>query len=63
MKKSDHVDQRQDDAEQNQTADFRVGQQQQRDHEDADHGEAQVAPQLEPDDFVGFPSGVDLKFA
>ena len=42
-------------------ADLEVGEQDERDEEDADHGEGEVPPQLEHDDLVGLPRGVNLE--
>ena len=42
-------------------ADLEVGEKDERDDEDADHGEGQVAPQLEHDHLVRLPRRVDLK--
>ena len=42
-------------------ADLEVRQEDQRDDEDADHGEGEVPPQFEHDDLVGLPRGVNLE--
>ena len=42
-------------------ADLEVGEEDERDDEDADHGHGEVPPELEHDDLVGLPRRVNLE--
>ena len=55
----DDVDEGHDDADESHDGEKEVGQHDEADDEDADHGEGQVAAELPPDDLVGLPRGVD----
>ena len=49
-----------DDAQQDHEADLEVGEEDEGDDEDADHGQTEVTPKLETDDLVSLPRRVDL---
>ena len=60
VKKADDVGEGEDDGGEDYAADSEVGQQDKGDQEDTEDGQAEVAPQLVPDDLVRLPGGVHL---
>ena len=60
VEEANNVDKGEDDGEEDHEADGQVGQQDEGDDEDASHGEADVSPELKPNDLVRLPGCVDL---
>ena len=61
MDESDDVDEREGDADENKETAAEVGEEEQRDDDDRQEGQPDVAPQLVPDHLVRLPLGVFLK--